>query len=123
MRKLHTVLLAITAISSLILISLVVFAPDHTGELRTDLAVGDYYIVRASIPTTSVEDTSYTIVDVNDEGLYVVEIKTDQWQETTTMSKGEYLGTIYLDDKSHYSRSDVRAILEMTGFYDILDIE
>ncbi len=98
--------------------------PDHTGELRTDLEVGYYYILHSINANT---DIRYQIAEIRDD---VMTIEQDMSEVPYISSAG--LRVILNADEIMQDRNgikligvnnDVRAILEMTGFYDTLDIE
>ena len=124
MNRPYTILLAITAVSTLAVAALVLMVLDHTGELRTDLEVGDYYILHSINANT---DIRYQIAEIRDD---VMTIELDMSEVPYISSAG--LRVILNADEIMQDRNgikligvnnDVRAILEMTGFYDTLDIE
>ena len=124
MNRPYTILLAITAVSTLAVAALVQMVLDHTGELRTDLEVGDYYILHSINANT---DIRYQIAEIRDD---VMTIEQDMSEVPYISSAG--LRVILNADEIMQDRNgikligvnnDVRAILEMTGFYDTLDIE
>ncbi len=124
MNRPYTILLAITAVSTLAVAALVLMVLDHTGELRTDLEVGDYYILHSINANT---DIRYQIAEIRDD---VMTIEQDMSEVPYISSAG--LRVILNADEIMQDRNgikligvnnDVRAILEMAGFYDTLDIE
>ena len=124
MNRPYTILLAITAVSTLAVAALVLMVLDHTGELRTDLEVGDYYILHSINANT---DIRYQIAEIRDD---VMTIELDMSEVPYISSAG--LRVILNADEIMQDRNgikligvnnDVRAILEMAGFYDTLDIE
>ena len=109
MRKLHLVLLAVTAVCTLIVASAVILLPDHTGVMRTELEIGDFYTVQY---TRSYNDVTYTIVGMDEDGNLDVEAKSNEASSIATMTKEQFLEPIYYMDNGFYVRSEERAILE-----------
>ena len=102
MNRSYTVLLAITAVFTLVVAALVLIVPDHTGELRTDLEVGD--------DVMTIEQDMSEVPYISSAGLRVILNADEIMQDRNGI-------------KLTGVNNDARAILEMTGFYDTLDIE
>ena len=96
MNRPYTILLAITAVSTLVVAALVLIVPDHTGELRTDLEVGDYYVLH-SINGGTLD------VEVSSQG-------TDPKHYDFTPE--QYLQHIYFNDKGAVKDGNKRAMIE-----------
>ena len=109
MRKLYAVLLAVTAISTLLVASMVFIIPDHTGEMRTDLVIGDYYVVKS---ISMNEEVEYKILDIDETGLLKVGVITGGSLETISMTKERFLGQVYLDVNKVQKDRNMRAIIE-----------
>lgn len=109
MRKLHLVLLAVTAVCTLIVASAVILLPDHTGVMRTELEIGDFYTVQY---TRTYDNVTYTIVGMDEDGNLDVEAKSKGASSITAMTKEQFLEPIYYMDNGFYVRNEERAILE-----------
>ena len=110
MNRPYTTLLAITAVSTLVVAALVLMVPDHTGELRTDLEVGDYYILYSINGKT---DIRYQIAEIRDDGTLDVEVSSpDTDPKHYDFTPEQYLQHIYLNDKSAVKDGNKRAMIE-----------
>ena len=71
MNRLNAVLLAVAIVSTLAVASMVLLMPDHSGEMRTDLEVGDYYTLRYSNINKTI---GYEITGIDENGVLDVEV-------------------------------------------------
>ena len=110
MNRPYTTLLAITAVSTLVVAALVLIVPDHTGELRTDLEVGDYYVLHTAVGNV---DVKYQIEEIRDDGTLYVEIQmTGKGTTHVEATPEQYLSKIYFENKSDVNKMNKRAIIE-----------
>ena len=109
MRKLYAVLFAVAAVSTIIVAALVLVFPSHEGEMRTDLTIGDYYTLRVNRTV----DRTFTIMAIDGDSL-TVEMTTNSNGSpvTSTMTKKDYLHSIYASDLSEYVNTDIRAVIQ-----------
>lgn len=97
------VILAITIIVVLVLSIFTFVLPDREGQLRTDLVVGDYYVIESDRFVRA-----YIVEEVYDDGLLVTVKSQDKGSgaidsDTYMMTKDDYLFNIYFD-KSDYNK-------------------
>ncbi len=110
MNRPYTIRLAITAVATLAVAALVLMVPDHTGELRTDLEVGDYYILHSINANT---DIRYQIAEIRDDGILDVEVSSkDTDPKHYDFPPEQDLQHIYLNDKGAVKEGNKRAMIE-----------
>ena len=110
MNRPYTILLAITAVSTLVVAALVLIVPDHTGELRTDLEVGDYYVLHS---INGKIDIRYQIAEIRDDGTLDVEVSSQGTDpKHFDFTPEQYLQRIYLNDKGAVKDGNKRAMIE-----------
>lgn len=115
MNRLNAVLLAVAIVSTLAVTSMVLLMPDHSGEMRTDLEVGDYYTLRYS----NINKTfGYEITGIDEKGILDVEVSSAGTPTYhTSMSRDSFLGMVYLLDGDAVRDEDKRAVIT-TAFGD-----
>jgi hypothetical protein len=91
-RKLYAVV-AIAVV--LVMLLMTVVLPDEQGQLRTDLQVGDYYVLADT--RNSIQYT-YKITAIDGDTL-TVSVTSQHSSETDEMSKAEFLSQIYASDE------------------------
>ena len=109
MRKLYIYTLVVVAVTTIVITTLVFAFPDTSGELRTDLAVGDFYEL-----TGDQHVTTYTIteIDGDDYTVHVVQQGKGSRDYTEVMSKDKFLSQVYLRSRENVPNS---ADSRMTG--------
>jgi hypothetical protein len=107
MQKLCKILFAIAMVCTLTVAALVLVVPDHSGELRTDLVVGDYYTLRVN--ETIVR--TYTITDITADG-YIVTIESTGSSTSAGMSKEDFLKLVYFSPTNDTVDTGIRALIE-----------
>ena len=95
------VILAITIIAVLVLSIFTFAVPDREGQLRTDLVVGDYYVLESDRFVKA-----YIVEEVYDDGLLVTVKCQDKGSgsidsDIDMMTKDDYLHNIYFDRSAH----------------------
>ena len=89
-----TAVLAITVTVVAVLLILTFVVPDRTGQVRTDVEVGDYYVLDSNRYTVA-----YTVEEITEDGLVVEmnildKVAGSSWLEKSQMSKEEFLERI-----------------------------
>ena len=88
MNRLQIALLAVVSVSTLIVASLILFVPNHAGELRTDLEVGDYYVLYMG---NGGGNTRYEITEIAEDGTLHVDVTTKSEVRHQIMSSADFL--------------------------------
>ena len=117
MRKLYIYTLVVVAVTTIVITALVFAFPDTSGELRTDLAVGDFYEL-----TGDQHVTTYTIteIDGDDYTVHVVQQGKGSRDYTEVMSKDKFLSQIYLRSRDNVPNSADSRMIINTSFGKVL---
>ena len=111
MRKLHATLLAATAISTFVIMFLVFAVPDDTGQLRTDLEVGDYYVFDYALTPSILDDVRYEIIKINEDESLTVEYTDSGVTSIRIMTPEQFLSPLHIDTDKAKSESG-RAVID-----------
>ncbi len=109
-------LIAVTAAVAVILSSLVFVFPDRNGQMRLDLAPGDFYILDSDRYTML-----YEIEEITEEGLSVSVVSYEKMTERRTdmktiMTETEFLNRVYFSEKMRQDSVFIRAVSLRTEF-------
>ena len=91
MRRLYIILLTIAVVSAISVAVMVFLVPDHRGELRTDLVVGDYY----ELKTMNHGSVVYTVKEIDGDTLSV-EVSSNQATNIVQMTRESFLKRIHM---------------------------
>lgn len=108
MDRLSTALLLLTAVSTLAVAMMALFVPDHSGELRTELHAGDYYVLRYS-PTY--EDYRVEITEIEESGTLHVKLTRRSVETYVEMSPEKFLQGIHMESREGFV-NDRRAVID-----------
>ena len=95
MRRLYIILIAIAAVCAITVATMVFLVPDHRGEIRTDLHVGDYY----EISVVKYGTIRHTIIAIDGDSV-TDEVTSPYETSTQVVTKESFLKHVHIDPNS-----------------------